>query len=87
MKIRVAHANGNRIVGTWDTIPGTAHGLIYKLEGDTVEVRVDYDGETDVDWNGQEQMVHDGEPLYVCEAGVIHQECDLEWVEEEEEAE
>jgi hypothetical protein len=66
--------NGKRIVGTADTIPGTA-----KIAPDSFTEDGDFDhtGNTDVHWNGQQTEMDDGEPLFVDEEGVVWKKSEL----------
>lgn len=53
---------GALIIGTKEIVPGIA-----LINGISEDGEPEYDGETDVDWNGQTSVLRDGKPLFVDE--------------------
>lgn len=67
--VRLVAPNGSPIIGTADTIPGTALADTYDVEPDG-SLTPNYVGETDVYWDGQTTNTDaNGETLYVAEDG------------------
>lgn len=67
---------GARIIGTNDTVPGTAHAREYYIGTDSALIP-EYEGWTDVCWDAQEVVTVDGERTYVCEDGETWKESEL----------
>jgi hypothetical protein len=55
---------GNEIVGTLEVVEGTARAAVGLSRNG--RLKVEYGGETDVDWNTQQTKIEKGERLFVC---------------------
>lgn len=51
-----------RIIGTKETVPGTALAQEYKPDGEPI-----YDGETKIWWDDQKTVWSRGSRVYICE--------------------
>jgi len=56
--------SGKQIIGTKETVPGTALTQEYKTDGEPI-----YDGETKVWWDDQKTVWSRGSRVYICEDG------------------
>ena len=55
---------GNQIIGMLEVVEGTARADVGLSRNG--RLKVEYCGETDVDWNTQQTKTEDGERLFVC---------------------
>lgn len=71
--------DGQEIIGTAELLTGTAgiSGATRKQDG---SLEITYDGQTDIDWDGQETEKIAGEKLYVTAAGAIVPESEVKVV-------
>jgi len=80
MKQAYVKKTGEKIIGTYDLIPGTA-----LINGFDDAGEPEYYGETDVHWDDQRQQAWDGKLVYVCESGQLWTLDDCEFREEGQE--
>ena len=66
--MKAVSPEGNEIIGTLDVVQGTARADV-ALRSDTL--KIEYLGETEVDWDSQETKRENGERLFVCSRGKI----------------
>lgn len=59
-----AKGTNNRIIGTLERVYGVAE--VIGLNPDQTPI---YGGETEIDWDSQEPVLHDGKPIWICEDG------------------
>ena len=66
--------DGSRITGSKERVYGAANILDFEEDGEP-----NYAGETDVDWDSQETVMCDGEPIYYDDDGdeYLRSECRL----------
>ena len=62
--MKTVSPEGNEIVGTLEVVEGTARADVGLSRNG--RLKVEYCGETDVDWNTQQAKTEDGERLFVC---------------------
>jgi len=62
--MKAVSPEGNEIVGTLEIVEGTACAKVSLTRNR--RLRVEYGGETDVDWNSQRTKTDQGERLFVC---------------------
>ena len=62
--MKAVSPEGNEIVGTLEVVEGTACAEVSLSRNG--RLRVNYGGETDVDWNSQQTKLDKGERLFVC---------------------
>ena len=62
--MKAVSPEGNEIVGTLEIVEGTACAKVSLTRNQ--RLRVEYGGETDVDWNSQRTKTDQGERLFVC---------------------
>jgi hypothetical protein len=55
---------GNQIIGMLEVVEGTARADVGLSRNG--RLKVEYCGETDVDWNTQQAKTEDGQRLFVC---------------------
>ena len=55
---------GDEIIGTLEIVEGTSCADVNLSKNG--RLKVDYCGETDVDWNTQQTIIEKGERLFVC---------------------
>ena len=63
---------GNEIVGTLEVVEGTARADVGLSRNG--RLKVEYGGETDVDWNTQQTKIEKGERLFVCSQDKVWRE-------------
>jgi hypothetical protein len=69
---------GVAIIGTLEMVPGTALITTDSFEKNAKgEITFDHDGETEIDWDGQETQTKNGKELFVDEDGGIWTEDQL----------
>jgi hypothetical protein len=66
---------GNQIIGTLEVVEGTARADIGLSRNG--RLKVEYCGETDVDWNTQQAKTEDGERLFVCSRHKVWRESQI----------
>jgi len=57
--------NGKLIIGTLETVPGTA--LIQNAKVKCGKVEFEYEGETKIDWDSQKSVLEGGQRVFVDE--------------------
>ncbi len=62
--MKAVSPEGNEIIGTLDVVRGTARADV--ALGANGTLNIEYQGETEVDWDSQETKTEDGERLFVC---------------------
>jgi len=62
--MKAVSPEGNEIIGTLDVVRGTARADVDLRAND--KLNIEYQGETEVDWDSQETQTQDGERLFVC---------------------
>jgi len=62
--MKAVSPEGNEIVGTLEVVEGTAHADVGLSRNG--RLKVEYGGETDVDWNTQHTKTDKGKRLFVC---------------------
>ncbi len=62
--MKAVSPEGNEIIGTLEIVEGTASAEVRLSRNG--RLRVEYRGETDVDWNSQRTKTDQGERLFVC---------------------
>jgi len=62
--MKAVSPEGNEIVGTLEVVEGTARADVGLSRNG--RLKVEYGGETDVDWNTQQAKTQKGERLFVC---------------------
>jgi hypothetical protein len=71
-KLGAVSPEGNEIIGTLEIIEGTARGSVTLNAKGTLEI--EYEGQTDVDWNSQKTKIRGNERLFVCSKHCIWSE-------------
>src|SRR5256885_13081817 len=62
--MKAVSPEGNKIIGTLDVVRGTARADV--ALGSNGTLNIEYQGETEVDWDSQETKTENGERLFVC---------------------
>ena len=63
---------GDEIIGTLEIVEGTSCADVSLSKNG--RLKVDYCGETDVDWNSQQTKTDNGERLFVCSRHMVWRE-------------
>ncbi len=62
--MKAVSPEGEEIIGTLEIVEGTSCADVSLCQN--ARLKVDYCGETDVDWNSQQTETDKGERLFVC---------------------
>ena len=73
--MKAVSPEGNEITGTLEVIEGVALADVSLVEG---RLKIEYLGETQVDWNTQSPKVEEGERLLVCSAHKVWRESQVQ---------
>lgn len=73
--MKAASPEGNELIGTLEVVEGTARADIGLSRNG--RLKVEYCGETDVDWNTQQTKTEKGERLFVCSRHKVWRESQI----------